>query len=110
MVVGVLRLEYHLLAAHSLKAKRHVLRAALHNFTIFDSVRVVVELMHTEINYLKGEKFHIEIFISVALIAFIRELLIASIAHESEAKLALMLGAIFVLGLVYFMIQKSRSN
>lgn len=65
---------------------------------------VMIELMGTEIKYLKGERFHIEIFVSVALVAFIRELLISSLAHESIIKLTLMLSAILILGIVYYLI------
>jgi uncharacterized membrane protein (DUF373 family) len=69
---------------------------------------VMIELLATEIKYLKGGRFHIEIFISVALVAFIRELLVSSLAHESITKLALMLSAILVLGVVYYLISHTE--
>lgn len=69
---------------------------------------VVIELMRTEINYLRGERFHTEIFVSVALVAFIRELLILSLGEFSIVNLALMLGAILVLGIVYFLMTRSE--
>jgi uncharacterized membrane protein (DUF373 family) len=47
--------------------------------------------------------------VSVALVAFIRELLIASIAGESLVKLAVFLGAVLVLGVVYFLISRTRA-
>ena len=70
---------------------------------------IMIELMSTEIKYLKGEKFHIEVFVSVALVAFIRELLIASIVHESLVKLGVFLGAVLVLGVVYYLISHIRT-
>jgi uncharacterized membrane protein (DUF373 family) len=70
---------------------------------------IMIELMSTEIKYLKGERFHIEVFVSVALVAFIRELLIASIAGESLVKLAVFLGAVLVLGVVYFLISRIKA-
>lgn len=69
---------------------------------------VVIELMRTEINYLRGERFHTEIFVSVAMVAFIRELLIASLAEEAPTNLALMLAAILVLGIVYFLMTRTE--
>jgi len=68
---------------------------------------VMIELMRAEINYLKGESFHIEIFVSVALVASIRELLIATLAETSTIKLAMILASILVLGLVYFLILRT---
>lgn len=70
---------------------------------------IMIELMGTEIKYLKGERFHIEVFVSVALVAFIRELLIASIAGESLVKLAVFLAAVLVLGVVYFLISRIKA-
>lgn len=65
---------------------------------------VMIELMSTEIKYLKGSRFEIEIFVSVALVAFIRELLIASLGEEAYFKLAILLAGILVLGVVYYLI------
>ena len=68
---------------------------------------VMIELMGTEIKYLKGEKFKIEIFVSVALVAIIRELLISTLAHESSIDTLIFLAAILVLGLVYYLISRA---
>lgn len=73
-------------------------------------VWVMIELMRAEINYLKGESFHIEIFVSVALVASIRELLIATLAETSTIKLAMILASILVLGLVYFLILRTGTR
>ena len=73
-------------------------------------VWVMIELMRAEINYLKGESFHIEIFVSVALVASIRELLIATLAETSATKLSLILAAILVLGVVYFLILRTEAK
>ncbi|MCX7913978.1 MAG: protoglobin domain-containing protein [Thermodesulfovibrionales bacterium] len=42
---------------------------------------VILELINTEIVHLKGGKFYISIFIGVALVAIIRETLIATLKH-----------------------------
>ena len=68
---------------------------------------VMIELMRAEINYLKGEPFHMEIFISVALVASIRELLIATLAEKPVSILGVILASILVLGVVYFLISKT---
>jgi uncharacterized membrane protein (DUF373 family) len=67
---------------------------------------VVIELMDTEIEHLKGEKFAIKVFVSVALVAIIRKILVASLkADEVEAQLSLIV-AVAVLGGVYWLISK----
>lgn len=71
---------------------------------------VMIELISTEIKYLKGKKFQIEVFVSVALVAFIRELLISSLGEGTYIKLGVSLSAVLVLGIVYFLIAKSKTN
>jgi uncharacterized membrane protein (DUF373 family) len=66
---------------------------------------VLMELLHTQIEYLKGGKFDISVFILVAMVAFVRKLLVASI-KATEIKAAYYpLAVIFVLGLVYLMVK-----
>ncbi len=67
-------------------------------------VWVIVELLGTEIKYLRGERFHIEVFVSVALVAIIRELLISTLAHEPSQKIGILVAAILILGVVYYLI------
>jgi len=38
--------------------------------------------MNTEISHLKGGKFHISMFVGVALVTMIRETMIATLKHE----------------------------
>lgn len=71
---------------------------------------VMVELIDTEIKYLRGHSFQIEVFVSVGLVAFIRELLISSLTHESPYKMGILLAAILVFGIVYFLISRSSSK
>jgi len=67
---------------------------------------VVIELMDTEIRHLKGGKFAIKVFVSVALVAIIRKILVESLRHEAvEAQLSLV-AAVAVLGVVYWLIAK----
>ena len=67
---------------------------------------VVIELMNTEIKHLKGGKFAIKVFISVALVSVIRKILITTLKGEAiEAQLAL-IAAVAVLGVVYWLIAR----
>lgn len=67
---------------------------------------VVIELMDTEIRHLKGGKFAIKVFISVALVAIIRKILVTSLKSEAvEAQISLV-AAVAVLGVVYWLISK----
>src|SRR3989337_3158834 len=64
---------------------------------------VVIELMGTEIKHLRGGKFAIKVFISVALVAVIRKILVTSLRTDAvEAQLSLV-GAVAVLGAVYWL-------
>ena len=67
---------------------------------------VVIELMDTEIRHLRGGKFAIKVFISVALVAIIRKMLIASLRHEAVEAQVTLIAAVAVLGVVYWLIAK----
>ncbi|MBE9531829.1 MAG: phosphate-starvation-inducible PsiE family protein, partial [Proteobacteria bacterium] len=67
---------------------------------------VVIELMDTEIDHLRGEKFAIKVFVSVALVAIIRKILVTSLkADQVEAQISLII-AVAVLGGVYWLVSK----
>ncbi|MGA1845517.1 phosphate-starvation-inducible PsiE family protein [Deferribacter abyssi] len=68
---------------------------------------VLIELLHTEIQLLKGGKFRISVFIGVALIAFIRDLLILTLKHETSGRgVYFVLASILILGLIYWLIAR----
>jgi uncharacterized membrane protein (DUF373 family) len=75
---------------------------------------VMIELMNTEIAHLKGGKFNISVFIGVALVTFIRDLMIAALKHEESTKgfslIGVMIGVILVLGIVYWLVVKTESK
>jgi uncharacterized membrane protein (DUF373 family) len=67
---------------------------------------VVIELVDTEIDHLQGGRFSIKIFISVAVVALIRKILIITLSSEKvEAQLSL-IAALAVLGGLYWIISK----
>ncbi len=67
---------------------------------------VVIELLDTEIEHLRGGKFAIKVFVSVALVAVIRKILVMSLAHEEVEAQMTLIAAIAVLGAVYWLIAK----
>jgi hypothetical protein len=73
----------------------------------------VAELMNEEIKHFKGAGFAITVFISIALAAMIRKLLIASLSESGEKKvmeLAVYSFVILVLGIVYWLIKKNKQQ
>ncbi len=65
---------------------------------------VVIELMDTEIKHLRGGKFAIKVFLSVALVAMIRKILVESLEKGAvQAQLSLVV-AVAVLGVVYWLV------
>ncbi len=68
---------------------------------------VVIELMDTEVQHLRGKKFAIKVFISVALVAVIRKILITTLSTETAiAKQLSLVFAVAVLGVVYWLIAR----
>lgn len=71
---------------------------------------VVIELVDTEVAHLLGAKFSIKVFISVALVAIIRKILITSLKSEAvEAQLSL-IAALAVLGILYWVVSKLEAE
>lgn len=72
---------------------------------------VLIELINSEIQMLRGDKFRISIFVGIVLIAFIREVLILTLKHnEGDMNfMIMMLGGILILGITYFILAKAES-
>jgi uncharacterized membrane protein (DUF373 family) len=71
---------------------------------------VMIELMNTEISHLKGGKFRISVFVSVALVAVIRETMIATLKHEKSEMMAYLIASILVIGFVYWLVIKGEEK
>jgi len=71
---------------------------------------VMIELMNTEVSHLKGSKFRISVFVSVALVAVIRETMIATLKHEQSDMMVFLIAAILVIGLVYWLVIKGEER
>jgi len=71
---------------------------------------LMIELMNTEISHLKGGKFHISIFVGVALVTMIRETMIATLRHEKPESIYYLIAAILVVGFVYWIVAKTEHS
>jgi len=70
---------------------------------------VLVELLHTEVQIMKGGQFKISVFIGVALIAFIRDLLIITLKHSGDHMTYIfVLSSILILGVIYWLIVRTE--
>lgn len=72
---------------------------------------VMIELLDAEVRHLRGGKFAIKIFVGVALVALIRELLLSSFqeAHGMQ-KQYFYAASIFILGVVYWLISRTEGE
>ena len=71
---------------------------------------LMIELMNTEISHLKGGKFHISVFVGVALVTMIRETMIATLKHEKPESIYYLIAAILVIGFVYWIVTRAEEN
>ena len=71
---------------------------------------VMIELMSTEISHLKGGKIGISVFIGVALVTTIRDVLIKTLKHENSETLYYLEALILILGLVYWLVYRSEEK
>ena len=71
---------------------------------------VMIELMYTQIDHLKGGKFSLRIFAEVGLVTFLRDTLVASLNHESVEKLVILAGIVLALAVVYWIIVKAEAQ
>ncbi len=71
---------------------------------------MLIELVHTEVRHLKGGKFHVRVFVELALVAFIRKIFVASFDKQDPLTFALLLGALLVLGIVFFLVAFAKDR
>ncbi len=71
---------------------------------------LMIELMNTEISHLKGGKFHISVFIGVALVTMIRETMIATLKHDKPESIYYLIAAILVIGIVYWLVVRTENR
>ncbi len=71
---------------------------------------LMIELMSTEIAHLKGGKFHISVFVGVALVTVIRETMIATLRHDKPESIYYLIAAILVIGFVYWIVTRAEDR
>lgn len=71
---------------------------------------MMVELLHAQVEQLKGGKFHVRIFVDLALVAFIRKIFVASIEEKDPLSFGLLVSTLFVLGLLYFLLGHTEKS
>lgn len=71
---------------------------------------MMIELLHTEIDHLRGGKFQVRIFVELAIVAFIRKLFVASFEYKDATSFALLQAGLLVLGVVYFFVTRKDKN
>ncbi|MFO7802644.1 MAG: protoglobin domain-containing protein [Desulfovermiculus sp.] len=71
---------------------------------------MMVELLHAQVEQLKGGKFNVRIFVDLAMVAFIRKIFVASLEDKDPWSFGLLIGALLVLGVIYFLLGKSEKS
>jgi uncharacterized membrane protein (DUF373 family) len=71
---------------------------------------MMIELLHTQVEHLRGGRFHVRIFVELALVAFIRKLFVASIEETDPITFGLLIGGLFVLGLLLYFLAKTENT
>jgi uncharacterized membrane protein (DUF373 family) len=66
---------------------------------------VLVELFETQVGHLKGKRIDVSVFVVVALVAFVRKLMVASLDTNNIGLAYFPLATIFVLSIVYVAIK-----
>jgi uncharacterized membrane protein (DUF373 family) len=70
---------------------------------------IMIELLHTQVDVLRGGKFRVRIFLELALVAFIRKLFVASVEGQDPVSFSLLIGATVILGIIFYLVAKSES-
>jgi len=71
---------------------------------------MMIELLGTEVEHLRGKKIPIKIFIGIVLVAFIRKVLIGSLQHGTVVDYATKVGTLLILALVYWLVARADSK
>jgi uncharacterized membrane protein (DUF373 family) len=70
---------------------------------------LAIELLEAEVDRLRGGELQLSLFVGVALVAFIRKVLIATLSHESVQMEVVYLGGIFIFGIIYWLIARTET-
>jgi len=84
-----------------------LIKGFLHALGILLLLWTMVELINTELDHLRGGAIDVAIFIEVALVVVVREIIMLPVAetHPTWIDLAMWTGAAFLLGLTYYFVR-----
>jgi uncharacterized membrane protein (DUF373 family)/hemoglobin-like flavoprotein len=71
---------------------------------------VVIELLDMEIDRLRGGAFKLHLFVGVALVAFIRKVLVTSLGHQDLPTEGLYLAGVLVCGVIYWLVSRTETG
>jgi len=71
---------------------------------------VVIELLDMEIDRLQGGAFKLQLFVGLALVAFIRKVLVASLASHDLWTEGLYLAGILVCGMIFWLVSRAEAG
>jgi uncharacterized membrane protein (DUF373 family) len=71
---------------------------------------VVIELLDMEIDRLRGGAFKLQLFVGLALVAFIRKVLVASLSHQDLWTEGLYLMGIMVCGAIFWLVSRAEGD
>jgi uncharacterized membrane protein (DUF373 family) len=69
---------------------------------------MMIELLHTQVAHLRGGGFRVQVFVELALVAFIRKLFVAAIDEKEAVTFALLIGGLLVLGVIFYLVAKAE--
>ncbi len=95
---------YTAIQGHSL------IKGFLHALGILLLLWTMVELINTELDHLQGSPIDVAIFIEVALVVVVREIIMLPVAetHPTWIDLSMWSGAAFLLGLAYYLVRSGQ--
>jgi uncharacterized membrane protein (DUF373 family) len=85
----------------------HGVIAALGSLLI---IWMMIELLSTEVEHLRGKKIAIKVFIGIVIVAFIRKVLIGSLEHDNIIDYGTRVGTLLILAIVYWLVARSESK
>jgi len=70
---------------------------------------VVIELLDMEIDRLRGGVFKLQLFVGLALVAFIRKVLVTSLTEHDLWTEGLYLAGIMVCGVIFWLVSRAEA-
>ncbi|UCG39179.1 MAG: phosphate-starvation-inducible PsiE family protein [bacterium] len=71
---------------------------------------MMIELLSTEVQHLRGKKISINVFIGIVIVAFIRKVLIGSLQHGNLTEYGMRIGTLFILAVVYWLVTRAERS